>query len=60
LANWKWETGIADEQKRAFVKTALANLFDHGHLTGSEKNGEMQYNLSKITLAKDVAANPDV
>jgi len=36
-------------------KTTLASLFDHGRLTGSEKNGEMHYNLSKITQANDGA-----
>ena len=54
----KLETGIANEQNRAFVKTTLAALFNHGHLTGSEHNGQMHYNLSKITQANDGATDP--
>ena len=33
----KLEPGMANEQNRAFVNTTLASLFDHGHVTGSEK-----------------------
>src|SRR6202012_837144 len=54
----KLEAGIADEQNRAFVKSTLAALFDQGHLTGSEKNGRMHYNLSKITQANASATGP--
>lgn len=54
------EPGLADEQNRAFVTTTLATLFDHGHLTGSEKEGRIHYNLSKITRANDGATNPDL
>ena len=52
----KLEAGITTEQNRAFVTTALANLFEHGHLTGSEKAGRMHYNLNKITQANDGGA----
>lgn len=54
----KREPGLTDEQNSMFVKTTLASLFDHGHLTGLEKNGEMHYNLSKITQANDGETNP--
>lgn len=55
----KLEPGVGDEQNRAFVKTTLASLFDHGHLTGSEKKGHMNYNLSKITQANDGKTEPN-
>ena|ERR1700744_3482819 len=55
----KREGAIIDEQNSVFVKTTLANLFDHGHLTGSEKNGQMHYNLSKITQANDGGTDPN-
>ncbi len=54
----KLEPGIPGEQSRAFVKTTLAALFEHGHLTGSERDAQMHYNLSKITQANDGAADP--
>jgi len=56
----KLEPGISNEQNRTFVKTTLARLFEHGHLTGSEKSGQMHYNLSKITQANDGATDPDL
>jgi hypothetical protein len=56
----KREPGIADEQNKAFVHATLASLFDHGHLTGSEKVGKTRYNLSKITRANDGATDPDL
>lgn len=56
----KREPGIAGEQNRAFVIATLKSLYDHGHLTGAEKRGEMYYNLSKITRANDGATDPDL
>jgi hypothetical protein len=56
----KLEPGITDQQNRVFVNITLASLYDHGHLTGSEKNGQMHYNLSKITQANDGATDPDL
>ena len=55
----KHEPGIADEQHRVVVKTILASLYDHGHLTGAEKNGCMHYNLSKITQANEGGTAPE-
>jgi hypothetical protein len=54
------EPGIADEQNRVFVNATLKSLFDHGHLTGAEKDGEMRYNLSKITRANDGGTDPEL
>jgi hypothetical protein len=56
----KLEPGITDEQNRAFVQAALSALYEQGHLTGSEKDGRMHYNLSKITQAKVGATDPDL
>ena len=38
----------------------LTNLYELGLLKGSEVNGEMEYNLSKITHANDGAVDPDL
>jgi hypothetical protein len=54
------EPGIPGEQNRAFVQATLGSLFEHGHLTGSEKQGVVHYNLSKITHANDGATDPDL
>ena len=56
----KLEPGSVNEQTRAFVKTTLSSLFEKGHLTGSEINGEAHYNLSKITRANDGSTDPDL
>jgi hypothetical protein len=56
----KLESAALGEQNRLFVKTTLASLYDHGHLTGSETAGQVHYNLSKITRANDGAADPDL
>jgi len=47
------QPGIVNEQVTALVKTILADLFDKGLLKGEEHNGQMHYNLSKITEAND-------
>ena len=54
------EPGVINEQSKAFINVTLKKLFETGHLTGSEKNGEMHYNLSKITQANDGGTNPDL
>jgi hypothetical protein len=56
----KLEPTFSNEQSRLFVKTTLEALFEHGHLTGSEKAGQMHYNLSKITRANDGETDPDL
>jgi len=38
----------------------LSHLFDKGLVNGEEVNGEMSYNLSKITHANDGAVDPDL
>jgi isopentenyl diphosphate isomerase/L-lactate dehydrogenase-like FMN-dependent dehydrogenase len=47
------QPGITDDQLKAITKTILADLYDKGLLKGEEHNGQMQYNLSKITEAND-------
>ncbi|MEO3406391.1 hypothetical protein AAFN85_20935 [Mucilaginibacter sp. CAU 1740] len=47
------QPGITDDQLKAITKTVLADLYDKGLLKGEEHNGQMQYNLSKITEAND-------
>jgi hypothetical protein len=47
------QPGIVNEQVTALVKTILASLFDKGLIKGEEYNGQMHYNLSKITEAND-------
>lgn len=47
------QPGIVNEQVTALVKTILADLFAKGLLKGEEHNGQMHYNLSKITEAND-------
>lgn len=54
------ESGKIDEQRKALVDETLRNLFDKGLLTGSEKDGVMQYNMSKITHANDGNTDPDL
>ncbi len=56
----KLEPGFVNEQTRAFVKVTLNDLFNKGHLTGSERNGVTHYNLHKITRANDGAADPEL
>ncbi|UOE46986.1 hypothetical protein MTO98_21510 [Mucilaginibacter sp. SMC90] len=47
------QPGLVNEQVTALVKSTFANLFDKGLLKGEEHNGQMHYNLSKITEAND-------
>ena len=42
------------------AEPTLKYLFDKGLIKGEEVNGEMSYNLSKITHANDGAVNPDL
>jgi len=46
-----------------FINSAtnvLTSLYQKGLLKGHEVNGEMQYNLSKITEANDGSVNPNL
>jgi hypothetical protein len=54
------EPGSSNEHVSTFVNVTLNDLFKNGHLTGSEKNGVLHYNLSKITRANDGATDPDL
>lgn len=47
------QPGFVSEQVAALVEATFANLYNKGLLKGDEHNGEMQYNLSKITEAND-------
>jgi predicted transcriptional regulator len=53
------QPGITDEQVIVMTKTVLADLYGKGLLKGEEHNGQMRYNLSKITEANDGAADPE-
>src|SRR4051812_4828315 len=54
------ESGVKNEQLIAFTKQVLSNLYDKGLLKGEERNGELHYNLSKITHANDGEVDPDL
>lgn len=56
----KLQPGIKTEQLVAIVPTILNGLFEKGLLKGSEVQGEMQYNLSKITHENEGNVNPDL
>ena len=50
------------EKNSAGIESAviLKLLFDTGHIKGSIINGDMHYNLSKITHANDGEVDPDL
>lgn len=54
------EPGVSGEQLSALVHETLSRLYDKGLLTGSEKNGVMQYNLHKITQPDAGKTGPDL
>ena len=54
------EAGIDVESFKVIAADVLTHLYDQGLLKGSEINGEMEYNLSKITHANDGAVDPDL
>jgi hypothetical protein len=54
------ETGIKNQQLIAFTNKVLTDLYDKGLLKGEEIQGEMHYNLSKITHANDGDVDPDL
>ena len=47
------QPGVVNEQVAALVKTTLVSLYNKGLIKGEEHNGQMHYNLSKITEAND-------
>jgi hypothetical protein len=54
------EPGIKDDQLTAITKQVLSNLYDKGLLKGEEVNGDMHYDLSKITHANDGEVDPEL
>jgi len=55
-----FESGIDADSFKAVATEVLTRLYDQGLLKGSDANGEMEYNLSKITHANDGAVDPDL
>ena len=51
---------LRDNGSAINAESTLKQLFDKGLIKGEEVNGEMSYNLSKITHANDGAVNPDL
>lgn len=54
------QPGIKDEQLVAITKQVLLHLYDKGMIRGREINGEMHYDLAKITRENDGEVNPDL
>lgn len=54
------EAGIDVESFKVVATDVLTRLYEQGLLKGSEVNGEIEYNLSKITHANDGAVDPDL
>ena len=51
---------LSDNGETINAEDILTHLFDKGLIKGEEVNGEMSYNLSKITRANDGAVDPDL
>jgi hypothetical protein len=51
---------LADNGANIDAENTLNHLFNKGLIKGEEVNGEMSYNLSKITHANDGAVDPDL
>jgi hypothetical protein len=56
----KLQPGIKDEQLVAITKQVLSHLYDKGLIRGREINGEMHYDLAKITHENEGEVNPDL
>lgn len=54
------ESGVDVDSFKVLASDVLTHLYELGLLKGSERNGEMEYNLSKITHANDGAVDPDL
>jgi hypothetical protein len=54
------EPGIKTGQLVAITKQVLTHLYDKGQLRGKDINGEMHYDLAKITHENDGAVNPEL
>lgn len=54
------EPGIGDEQLTAITPQVLKHLYEKGLLNGVDIQGEMRYNLSKITHPNDGSVDPEL
>ncbi|MES2807254.1 MAG: hypothetical protein V4619_01430 [Bacteroidota bacterium] len=54
------QPGIKDDQLVAITKQVLSHLYDKGLIRGREINGEMHYDLAKITHQNDGEVDPDL
>lgn len=54
------EPGSADLQLAAITEVVLSGLFNKGLIKGTDHNGTMSYNLSKITESNEGEVNPDL
>lgn len=54
------EAGIDVVSFNVIATDILTRLYEQGLLKGNEINGEMKYNLSKITHANDGTVDPDL
>src|SRR5665213_3511090 len=53
------EPNIGSEQFAALAKQVLGRLYDKGLIKGEDRQGQMCYNLGKITEANKGAVNPN-
>ena len=54
------EDGIDVESFKVIAEEVLTRLYEQGLLKAHEINGEMEYDLSKITQANDGAVDPNL
>ncbi|MFD2145829.1 hypothetical protein [Mucilaginibacter antarcticus] len=54
------QPGIKDEQLVAITGKVLSHLYDKGLIRGREMNGEMHYDLAKITHENDGEVDPEL
>jgi hypothetical protein len=54
------QPGRKTEQLVSITKQVLTHLYDKGQLRGKDINGEMHYDLAKITNENDGAVNPQL
>lgn len=54
------EAGIKSEQLIAITDQALKHLYEKGLIKGEDIQGEMHYNLSKVTQPNEGSVDPDL
>lgn len=54
------EPGLADGELLKATEALLTSYYNKGLIKGSDHNGQMKYNLSKITEANEGEVNPDL